>query len=167
MKGAINVFQWLLIFVIILAATGLSLPFISSSLGRSLDLSETNTITTQLGQCNDKIIDTARSGSSNRCFFSTDRGFMEAKTDGIYYKLTTSSNVCDTHDWTQINEDKHVWQKCTQGVKIWTYELRWAWYNNTAPLYEFEAKQGLSGKTLEINRKSIEATKVVLSVNFI
>lgn len=129
MQG-IAVLEALLILVIAVALLAVAVPWIYDSLQKSKDISETQAIRGQLEQCNDKLVETARTGTSNRCIFSSEKGAMTAFSDGIYYKITTQAEICSQQDWTEINKDKHIWQKCNVQDGTKQFQLKWSWPND-------------------------------------
>jgi hypothetical protein len=133
MRGAVSIFQAVLIFLIAVSAIGLALPWFYDNYDRSLDVGEIQTVLAQMKQCNDKLVETARTGTASTCIFSANRGDITADTDGIYYALTTRATVCDTHNWVNTNIEKHIWEKCKVfDVETTNYELKWSWPVNTS-----------------------------------
>jgi len=127
MRGAVTIVQAVLLFAIIVGASAFALPWAYSSVNKALDLSEMDKVKMEFGLCNDKLIETARTGSPSKCFFSANRGDLYAQRTGIYYKLVTKADVCDSHWWKEIDADKNTWQKCQVSGPIRTYYLNWYW----------------------------------------
>ena len=74
MKGAVSILQAVLIFAITLSVVVVAIPWTTSTIDKSLDMSEMSTIRNQMGLCNDKLVETARTGTSSKCLFSANRG---------------------------------------------------------------------------------------------
>ena len=130
MKGAVTVFQAILIFALAVSMAAIATPWAYATLQKSLDTSEMSTVRSQLGLCNDKLVDTARTGTSNKCIFSANRGKITAQTDGIYYTLTSKAQMCDDHDWGEVDKDRHLESMCDSSLDVRTYTMRWRWPAN-------------------------------------
>jgi len=130
MRGVVTVFEAVLLVAIGVSLLTIAIPFVYSSVINLFEVSEASNVRNQLELCNDKIIDTARTGSTNTCRFSISRGVLTAALDGIHYTLISNGNICDQHDWVNINVDKHVWQKCVVNGTQRTLEYRWAWISS-------------------------------------
>jgi hypothetical protein len=89
----------------------------------SLDISEFETVRNQFEDCNNKILETAKTGVTNSCSLFTEKGEIVVGGDTILYKIVTNANICDESDW--INIDENLWQMCTVygGSKL--YQLKW------------------------------------------
>ncbi len=127
MKGAFTIFQAVLIFAIAVSLAAVAAPWAYKSVQKSLDVSEMKTIKDQMQLCNDKLVETARTGTSNKCTFSANRGKITAKIDGIYYNLASTADICDTHDWYNVNKDTHLESKCLVTQELRDYNMRWRW----------------------------------------
>ncbi len=127
MKGAITVLQAVLIFAIGVSLVTVAIPWLSNTLERSLDIGEMSTIKDQMALCNDKLVETARTGTSNKCIFSSNRGSARAEKDGIYYRLITTAEICDEHSWGDVDKERHLESSCEVSSGVHTYELRWRW----------------------------------------
>lgn len=130
MKGAVTVFQAILIFAVAVSMAAIATPWAYATLQKSLDTSEMSTVRSQLGLCNDKLIDTARTGTSNKCTFSANRGKITAQTDGVYYTLISKAQMCDDHDWGEVDKDRHLESMCDSSYDVRTYTMRWRWPAN-------------------------------------
>ncbi|MCD6476956.1 MAG: hypothetical protein J7K26_02190 [Candidatus Aenigmarchaeota archaeon] len=124
-KGSSTIIQAVLIFAIATALAAFALPWAYNSLQKSLDIMEINKIKKEFEICNDKLIDTARTGTSNRCLFSVKRGGLVVEQDGIYYTIQSKSNICDEQAWTPINLEKHLWQRCDKDIKKKILKFKW------------------------------------------
>ncbi|MFQ6056368.1 MAG: hypothetical protein ACE5J3_10360, partial [Methanosarcinales archaeon] len=153
MKSVVSVLQVVLIFAIAVSLIILASPWVYSSLKKSFELSEFQTIRGQFELCNDKIVETARTGTKNSCVFSISKGILSIESDGIYYKLTSSAEICDEHDWVEINPDKHLWQSCFITDSMRTYQMKWSSPDEII----FQSSIG-SGNIIEITRFSINET---------
>jgi hypothetical protein len=127
MKAVSAIIEYVLIFAIIIALAALGIPYALGTIQRSMELSEFQAIRNELSACNEKLVETARSGSANQCIFSVNKGLLTAQTDGIYYKLTSDLKICDAHAWTEIDEEKHIWQQCEVSDGTKTFWLKWYW----------------------------------------
>lgn len=127
MRGAINVMEAVLILVVTVSIMFLAMPWVMSTIDRSSIISEASTMKDQLANCNDKLVETARTGSGNKCVFSPRFGTLKTEKEGIYYVLDSEfDDICDiTSDWVEINPDKHVWMKCE---KIGSRRLSYRWF---------------------------------------
>ena len=165
MKAVVSVLQVVLIFAIAASLVIITLPIVSSSIQNTIDISESSSVKQQLELCNNKILETARTGIQTTCTFSIQsfgRGEVSLKDDGIYYKLTTEANICDQTDWVEINLDKHVWLNCNIEGSTRLYQLRWSLPNEIF----FELGDRIKGNILEINRINVTADRTYLFVNF-
>ncbi len=108
----VTIIQVLLIMLLIASLVTIVLPWTTSSVESFMDVSEIKTIKSDFQHCNDKIIETARTGISNKCIFSVTRGEITGKEDGIYYKIISKANICQEHPWKEVDEKNHIWQKC-------------------------------------------------------
>jgi len=95
----------------------------------SMELSEAQSVQAAMESCDDRIVETARTGSGNRCIFPASRGAIIARTDGLYYSLESSGRLCDpTVDWVVINAEKHIEVECDLTSKgTSNFNLRWRW----------------------------------------
>lgn len=126
MHGAIKVFGAILIVFIITSLSIMAVVWVIPEIEKSMELSEFQTVRNQFYDCNDKIMETARIGSTNKCFFSAGEGRLTVDIDGIYYKITTGTGICDQHPWVLINEEKHIWQKCEVSDQKRILEMKWS-----------------------------------------
>lgn len=145
MKGAVSILQAILIFAIAVSLTAVAVPWAYVAIQRSFDMSEIGTIKDQLALCNDKLVETARTGTSNKCIFSASRGKVSADWDGIYYDLLSTASICDKHEWGEIDAERHLESKCDVSLETMHYYLRWRWPS--------EVKMEGSGFTGELRKK--------------
>ncbi len=174
------------LFVSLLAV---SIPWVYEQMQISLDKSEIVTIKNEFMKCSEKILETIRTGSSNRCVFSVSRGDLYVKEDGIYYKLASKGRICDEHEFALIDFSSKVWQKCKKSNGLWVYELKWFYPKNDTVIVDgtvvvelpsgaksfelvnkgavnvgFESSKGIKGKTIELTRKVVEEDRAILRV---
>lgn len=168
MKAQATILQAVLIFSI---ATGLVIaivPWAYQTIGNSMDSAEINNIKAELLKCSDKILETARTGSGNKCILSVERGELEVKRDGIYYTILSNGEVCSEHDWIIIEKGKQLWQMCKIDGK-YLYGLKWQYPQNDIILLEGDITvESISCKNLntcEENKFSLY-NKGVLLVEF-
>jgi len=187
MKAISILIQSVLIATIGISIAMIVLPWTYTSVSSSMDISEIQSVKADMLKCSDKILETARTGSTNKCFISVSKGELEVKKDGIYYTMTSNDKICDKHEWTLIEENKQLWQKCIAGS---TYQLRWFYPKNDVILLEgeieitsvsgtknynlypkgllfinFDSPKKLTGKNIEITRDSISNNTTVLKIN--
>ena len=140
MKGAVTVVQAVLIVMVVIALLAVLIPWVSTSLDQSSQISEIQTVNTQMGLCNEKLEETGRVGSSNTCIFSIRNGRMYAETDGIYYEVISDLDICDESEWSEIEPENHLWQRCEIVDQKTVYQAKWTWVNDTQIIGE-----GISG----------------------
>lgn len=165
MKGVVTVLQAILIFAVAMSLALLAVPVVISSVGESMDISESSSVKQQLEQCNNKIVETVRTGTQSTCTFSlqgSGRSEISVKNDGIYYELLSEANICDQTNWTEINPEKHVWLKCGLQDSKRLYQLKWSSPDEII----FTLGNRTTGNVLEINRLNITADEVNLFIEF-
>jgi len=190
MKAASIILQAVLVLAIIIAAASAGIPFAQKTLGSSVESSEISYIRADFLKCSDKILDTARTGSGNKCILSASEGKISVRTDGLYYSLLSNNEICALQDWALIDVSKEVWQRCTASGNKKLYELKWFYPKNDVVLLEgtvtltsvsgtqnlnlyqkgvlfieFDSPKDLSGKVIELTRYSASENTTVLSIN--
>lgn len=125
MKGVSVVIQAVLIFGIIAVTAAAAFPWANNYIQRSMDLLEINKVKDEFSLCNDKLVETARTGTANKCYFTANRGNINAQEDGLYYRIISNANICDEHWWTNINPKAHLWQKCDRDISKKILEYKW------------------------------------------
>lgn len=120
-----NILQALLIVVVAISLISLSLPWAMKTIGESMDLNEVNSIKSQFDTCSDRILETARTGTTNKCFFNIDRGKLTGDVRGLDYKIISSAKICDQHDLIKIDERRHIWQSCSVSGENRIFEMLW------------------------------------------
>ena len=114
------------------------------TINESMDTVEVSFIKSQFDTCNDRILETARTGTSNKCFFNINRGRLTGKTEGINYAIVSTTKVCDPHPLIQIDERRHIWQKCSEVDGRSVYEMMWMF-----PVELEVSGSGVSGSKVE------------------
>ena len=132
----------------------LSFPWAMETVGKSRDLIEVNFIKSQFDTCSDRILETARTGVTNKCFFNIDRGELTGMAEGLSYKLISSTDICDPHDLTEIDEKRHIWQRCYVFDEYRVFEMLWM----------FPEELKVSGTSIEGSKMQGESTTG--SINF-
>ncbi|MFH1229078.1 MAG: hypothetical protein V1678_01475 [Candidatus Aenigmatarchaeota archaeon] len=125
MKAAISVLQAIMIFVIAVSMIAMVFPWAMETINVSFDMTEIKNIKSQFDVCSDRILDTARTGSKNRCIFNINSGRITGMTDGIYYTLLSNGPVCDSSPLVEIDARTHVWQSCNASGKQRTFVMKW------------------------------------------
>jgi hypothetical protein len=130
------------------------------------EINEINSIKHEFEDCNDKIIETARTGLSNTCMFSADRGQISGTNDDISYQIITHEDICDQTPWVLIEPEKNLWQKCDVSLNENMFSLKW---NYTSIKFQFMQMgnveiKGESGRTVEIDRSGVSDTQTDLTL---
>ena len=153
MKG-MAVLQVIIILVILLALAALTLPWAIDNIKTSMDLTEVKSVGPQFDDCNSRIIETARTGSTNKCMFSVKQGQISGRADGIYYNILSNAPICDESDLTEIDTRNHIWQECNVSGKQRSYGILW----------KFPSTLNVSGEGIEGNQLSGQTS--VSSIDF-
>jgi hypothetical protein len=153
MKG-MAIIQVILILVILLAIAALSLPWAIDNVKTSMDLTEVKSVGPQFADCNSRIIETARTGSTNKCIFSVKQGQISGRADGIYYRILSNAPICDKSDLAEIDTRNHIWQECNVSGKQRSYGLLW----------KFPSTLNVTGEGIEGNQLSGQTS--VSDINF-
>ena len=123
MRAAVTL---MLIVIVIVFLTAILVAWtVMNTLG-FFEMNEINAVKSEFEECNDKIIETARTGLSNKCIFSANRGEMTGSKDGLHYNIVSSTKICDEHQWVLIDDVKHIWQQCNYSGKENMLELKWS-----------------------------------------
>ena len=153
MKAAFTILQAMLIMVLALSLVSMALPWTIETVGQSMDLAEFKTIKSQFDECNERIIETARTGSTNKCMFNIKRGELSGRTEGIYYKLLSSAPLCDASTLVEIDPRNHIWQECNVSGKQRIYGLLW----------KFPSSLNVSGQGIQGNQMAGQTTTANIS----
>ncbi|OGI12636.1 hypothetical protein A3K64_03465 [Candidatus Micrarchaeota archaeon RBG_16_36_9] len=157
---------FMLIMIISITLTSILVVWAVANTTGFFEINEINSIKDQLRDCNDKILETARTGLLNTCSFSVERGQLSGTVEGINYEITTHEKVCDQTPWVLIDPEKNLWQKCDASSNQDVFSLKW---NYTDIKFQFEKLgdveiKGQSGRTIEISRGSMSDTQTNLTL---
>jgi hypothetical protein len=125
MKAAFTIIQVLLIMLLSIALVAIAMPWVLENVGNSMDLAEFKTIKSQFSDCDTRIVETARTGSTNKCIFNIKKGEISGRADGIYYKIVSNAPICDASPLVEIDPKSHIWQECNVSGKQRVYGLLW------------------------------------------
>lgn len=190
MKAVSIILQAVLILAVVASVATASVPFAQKTIITSIESAEISNVRADFLKCSDKILDTARTGSGNKCILSAAEGKLFVKTDGLYYSLASSGEICSPQEWAIIDLNKQIWQKCSPSGDKKIYELKWFYpkndvillegvvkltsvsgtrnfdlYQKGALFVEFDSPKDLSGKTIELTRFAASENTTVLSIN--
>ncbi|MBN2202631.1 MAG: hypothetical protein JW700_00375 [Candidatus Aenigmarchaeota archaeon] len=121
----VNILQVILITGVSVAIVALAFPWALATINQSMDMVEVSFIKSQFDTCSDRILETARTGTNNKCFFNINRGELVGRSDGLSYAISSSSDLCDEHSFVQIDEKRHIWQRCSVDSGVTIYEMKW------------------------------------------
>lgn len=155
---------FILMIVVVVLLTAIIVAWTLMNTFGFFEMNEINTIKHDFEECNDKIIETARTGLSNKCIFSIDRGHIKGTNDEISYEIVSRVKVCDESDWVLINPEKNVWQRCDFSGRENIFGLKW---NSTYIKFQFEQVgnveiKGQTGRIVEISRASMNENQINL-----
>jgi len=162
MKG--NILSMILIMAIVISVTAVTIGWAMMNLGGFFELSEINNVKKEFSSCNDKILETARTGLPSKCIFSAKSGVVQANVNNVLYSITANTRVCDSSDWVLIDPNNNIWQRCDISGRQSTFGLRW---NYTGIYFGYEnignvKVTGQSGSTMEISRSTMTETQTKL-----
>lgn len=170
MRGSFNTLEFLLITAVVIALTAFALPWIAGILNESFDVGEVSSIRGQFKSCSNKILETARTGTTNTCFFSISRGKVLAKIEGLEYTLLSTSKICTPHSLEIIDEQSHIYQECVDAGLTRIYKMLWMFPSEIK--IEAEGLQGseIRGDTpvgnIDFGAGPIEFKTITLLVEF-
>ncbi len=189
MKASVNALVYLLIFAIAFIAVFMALPWAMKQMSSSVEHSEITIVKKDFLECAKRVIETARTGSTQKCVFAVNKGDLFVRVDGIYYRLVSTSKLCDPHPWRVLERTNTVWSRCLLNGDVYVFELRWFYPKNDTVVLEgsvsvetpsgernytligkgslnviFESPEGIKGKTIEIRRKILTKDHAILSV---
>ena len=159
-----NAITLMLIMIIIVLVTAIVVAWtVMNTLG-FFEMNEINAVKHDFEECSNKIMETARTGMSNKCIFSISRGKIIGTTDDISYQVVSKVKVCDETDWVLINPEKNIWQKCDFSGREDIFSLKW---NSSSIKFQYEKMgnievKGQSGSTVDMSRASIESNQINL-----
>ena len=104
---AATIIEAVFIVLIAISLIAIAFPFAVNTIRKTTDLSESTTVRNELEICNDKILETARTGVGNRCIFSVDKGTLIVDDDWIRYTIISQADICDQSDFTLLDEEKN------------------------------------------------------------
>jgi hypothetical protein len=162
MKG--NILSFILIMAIVISVTAATIGWAMMNLGGFFELSEINNVKKEFSECNDKLLDTARTGLPSKCMFSAKSGVLQGSVNDITYYITANTKVCDSSEWVLIDVENNIWQRCDISGRQSTFGLRW---NYTGVYFGYGNLgnvriTGQSGSTIEISRDAITDTQIKL-----
>jgi hypothetical protein len=189
MKKGIAPIEAILITAVVVGIATIGIPWALNTFQITVEISEAKTVKSDFIKCSEKILETVRTGSSNKCILSVSKGVLFVRRDGIYYRLVGSGEICDPHEWALVDIPSKIWQRCEKSGENYIYELRWfypqedvvvleGWVKVETPTglkeyelskkgylnVEFESPEGLKGKTIELTRYLVKENTTVLSV---
>ena len=123
MKGVAVTFMFIMIITVSLISILVGWTVMNTF--SFFEANEINSVKKELANCNDKIIETARTGLTNKCIFPIDRGELRVSKDGLNYTIISSAAICDEHPLVLIDEEKHIWQQCYVSGKNRILQLFW------------------------------------------
>jgi hypothetical protein len=162
MKG--DALTFILIVTVSVSLTALVLGWAVMNMTGYFEINEVNSVRQEFSDCNNKILETARTGMSNRCEFSAKMGHIVGKADNITYEITSSKKICDMSSWAQVNPEKNTWQRCDISGRESIYSLLWNYsgirfqYGYIGNVYVI----GQTGKSMEFSRYSMNDTQIDL-----
>jgi len=162
MKGGVLTF--ILILLVITSLTAVVAYWALTNMTGFFEMTEINKVKSEFVECNDKIIETARIGLSNKCMFSVDKGNIIATSNDISYQIVSGTKVCDSSPWVMINPGKNIWKKCDVSGKENTFGLKWNYTNikfQFEPIGNVEVR-GQSGSVIEIGRVGVNGNQMNL-----
>lgn len=155
MKATFTLLQSILIFVLMIVLTAVTMPWATEKIGESMEITELNSIKPQFDECNERIIETARTGSTNTCIFNIKKGEITGRQEGIYYKLLSNAPICDESSLVEIDPRTHIWQECTVSGNQRIYGLLW----------KFPSTLNVSGEGVEGNQMAGQTS--ISEINFL
>lgn len=170
MRGTIGIIELLLITVVIISLAAIFLPWLGDTINQSLETGEVSAIYSQFKSCSEKILETARTGTTNKCIFSISKGKIIGKTEGIEYSLVSNAPICDEHNQTLIDEQSHIYQSCNISGMSRVFTMLWMFPSEIK--IEAEGLQGseIKGDTpvgiIDFGAGPIEFKTITLLVEF-
>ncbi len=126
MKG-VTVIEAVLIATLTISVAAAAIPWAYDAIQTSFDFSEVQTVRGDFVKCNEKLQQTARTGSTTNCLFNANKGSVFLQKDGIYYSIISGTDICSATDWVLIDPKNHIWQKCDEFPANKVFYLRWLW----------------------------------------
>ena len=125
MKAFSTIIQAVLILVVSASLLVMSMPWALETFEISVDVTEISSIKTQFDACSDRILETARTGSTTKCIFDIKNGEITGRTEGIYYSILSNGPICDPFPMVEIDNRTHVWQECNSTGKTRIFGMLW------------------------------------------
>jgi len=169
MKAISTIIQAILILVVSASLLSITLPWVLKTLNISIDVTEISSIKAQFDACSDRILETARTGSTTKCIFDIKNGKITGRTEGIYYSLLSNGPICDSSPLVEIDNKTHVWQECNVTGSTRVFGMLWMFPSElevTGTGIEGSKMQGQS-ETGSINfGESVSFKTISLNVDF-
>ena len=125
MRGAVGLFEFVLIALVVVAIIAFIYPWASKMMKEAFDAAEVSAMQNQFKDCNLKILETARTGTKNKCLFSISQGELTGTNLGIEYNLDTESPICEQHTLMIIDEESHIYQSCIVSGDYKNFKMVW------------------------------------------
>jgi hypothetical protein len=120
-----NIVLVMIIAVISVSLVAIASPWAIKTINESMDAVEVSFIKSQFETCNDRILETARTGTANKCFFNINRGELAGRPESLNYTIVSTARICDPSPLTEVDEKKHIWQLCYDSGGQSVYEMMW------------------------------------------
>lgn len=154
MRGASVILEAILLLLIAAAFAYLAFPSAQDTIQGSQQQYFANVVRGELEKCNDKLLETSRTGSGNVCIFSQE---VTVDSSRISFIVSSESKLCDEHQLTLINTEKSIWQRCNVD-DMYTLETVWM-----SGFITFKVN-GITGKELRFTRTAVSDSGAVLDV---
>jgi hypothetical protein len=162
MKGAATTFMLIMVITVLLISIMVGWTVMNTT--GFFELNEITAVKQEFAECNNKIFETARTGSSNKCIFPVQRGNITGSTSEISYQIISRYRICDKSTWVLINPENNIWQMCDISGKNSILSLKWNYTNISFQFQQIGNVQvmGQSGSTIEMNRASMSGNQISL-----
>jgi hypothetical protein len=162
MKG--DALTFILIVTVSVSLTALILGWVIMNMSGFFEVNEVNSVRQEFNDCNNKILETARTGMSNKCAFSAQKGHIIGTADNLTYEIVSSQKICDMSAWTLLNPEKNIWQRCDISGRESILSLMW---NYSGIKFQFGYIGnvyivGQTGKSMEFSRYGMNDTQIDL-----
>lgn len=162
MKGVAVTFMLIMIITVLLISILVGWTVMNTT--GFFELNEITAVKQEFVECNNKIFETARTGSSNKCIFPIERGNITGSISEISYQIISRYRICDKSPWVIIDPDNNIWQMCDISGRNSILRLKW---NYTNISFQFEQMgniqiTGKSGSTIEMSRASMNENQISL-----
>ena len=125
MKALTTVIQAILLLIVAASLVTAAVPWAIQNFDLSVDITEIKTIKSQFDTCSDRIIETARTGSTNKCIFNIKNGQITGRTQGVYYSLASNGHICDSSPLVEMDSKNHIWQECNVSGSTYVFGMLW------------------------------------------